>query len=221
MIAFADAVESITGCDNPGIGGGAFQIFPIVFKDRWIFWRKRGEIVDGRVDTCCEAGGRDIVAKNPAIHNLCEKSRLRDQLAHELRDIFLPLRSEGFLVAGAASKSDYYDLLFAGERCGSSQWRAQKCAPQSQTCCVAQKVAAGRGNQLSIGQACFHRRLPLCASVPSVVNNLYHRGHREHRGRLLSCRILFRIHKLSNFSLLLVELRKVLGAETLINLQLY
>ena len=44
------------------------------------FWRDRGEVIEGFVDTCDQACGRDIVAEDPSIHYLGEKRLLRNKV---------------------------------------------------------------------------------------------------------------------------------------------
>jgi hypothetical protein len=62
------------------------------------------------------------VAEDSAIDYLSEESGLRDEFAHEVRDILLTLRSEGLLIARAAAKGDHYDFSFTdGNACSSKK----------------------------------------------------------------------------------------------------
>src|SRR6266568_3943288 len=106
MVAFSNAIEPIAGGDDPGIGGGALQVLAEIFENGRMFGGKGSKIVDRFVDTGSQAGGGDVVAEDSAIHNLREEGGLRDEFAHQVRDVFLTLRSEGFLVAGAAAEGD-------------------------------------------------------------------------------------------------------------------
>jgi hypothetical protein len=66
------------------------------------------------------------MAEDAAIHDLCEKRGLRDELLHQMRDIFLAFRSEGFLVAGTAAEGDDDDFPVALEDAGARQKAARK-----------------------------------------------------------------------------------------------
>ena len=126
IAAFADAIETVAGSDDPGVGGGAFEIFAEIFEDSGRVWGDRGEIVEGFIGAGGEAGGGDIVAEDAAVDDLREEGRLRDKLLHQVGDIFLSFGSEGFLIAGAAAKGDDDDFSFGLGRGGKRERRGME-----------------------------------------------------------------------------------------------
>jgi hypothetical protein len=62
------------------------------------------------------------VTEDSTIHHVGEKGRLRNELAHEVRDVFLPFQSERFLISRTAAKrdNDYFSLV-GSEACSSGQ----------------------------------------------------------------------------------------------------
>src|SRR5690349_10108609 len=104
VVAFADAVETVAGSDDPGVGGGAFQIFAEILEDGGMLRRERSEVVDRLIDARSEAGGRDVMSEDSAVDHLRKKCRLRNQLPHQVRNIFLALRRKRLLIPRPASK---------------------------------------------------------------------------------------------------------------------
>src|SRR5215472_3996238 len=109
--AFPNVIKSIAGRDHPGIGRRTLQLLAVVLKDRRIFGRQGGEVIDGFVATRRQAGGGDIVAEDPTIDDLGEKRSPRNQIAQHVGDIFLPLRSERLLIARSPAEGDNHYLL--------------------------------------------------------------------------------------------------------------
>src|SRR5271168_3121098 len=99
MTAFTDAVETIAGRHNPSVRRRTLAVATEVFEDGWVLRRKRGKVVDGFVYSRRQARRCYIVSKNAAIYHLCEKSRLRNQLFHQVRYISLAFGRECLLVA--------------------------------------------------------------------------------------------------------------------------
>src|SRR5713101_9015982 len=112
VVAFADAVETVARCDDPGVGGRAFQIFAEIFENGGMLRRERSEIVDRLIDARSEAGGRDVMSEDSAVHHLRKKRGLRNQLPHQMRNIFLPLGRESLLVSRSTAERDDNDLPF-------------------------------------------------------------------------------------------------------------
>src|ERR1700686_598314 len=116
IIAFPNAVEAVAGGDNPGVCGGALQVFAEILEDGGVLGRQRGKIVDGLVDASRETCGSDVVPQDSAVHYLGEKSGLRNQLSHQVRDILLPLGGKRLLITPAATKRDDHNFsLFRGD----------------------------------------------------------------------------------------------------------
>src|SRR5207237_7128049 len=108
-----------------------------------MFWRKRSKVVDRLIDTGCQTGSRHIVAQNSTIDDLCEESRLRDEFAHELRNVLLPFGRKRLLISGSTSKRDDYHLSLLAARLGSSSGgKAQQRAAQCESGTPTQELAA-------------------------------------------------------------------------------
>src|SRR5213596_840274 len=141
---FHNAVETVAGSNDTGIGGEPLQVLAEIFKDGWMFGGKGSKVVDRFIDTSREAGGGDVVAKDSAIDHLCEEGGLRDKLAHQVRNVFLALGSEGLLVARASAERDDHDFSLAGGDARSSEQAGrQEGTAQCDSGDVTQKFAAG------------------------------------------------------------------------------
>src|SRR5579859_4695551 len=117
IVALANAIESVARSDHPGVRERAMQVFAKVLEYRWMAGRHCGKVVEGFVDASGQAGSGDVVAEDPLIDYLGKETRLRDELLEEVRNILLPLRGEGFLVASPSAESDDDGLsLFCGRR---------------------------------------------------------------------------------------------------------
>ena len=68
-----------------------------------------------------------------------KKARLRDQFAHQVRNIFLAFGAECFLVAGAAAESDDHDFSLWGECCGASPCGTKQRAAKASSAAVRRK----------------------------------------------------------------------------------
>src|SRR5262245_33323004 len=148
VAALADTIETVTRSDDPSIGSGALQVLTEVFKDRWIFGRQRGEVVDRLVDAGGEAGGGDVVAEDAAIYNLGEEGGLRDQLLHQVRNIFLAFGGEGFLIAGTTAKGDDHDFAVARKDArADDQASGQKASSEGEACSALEEFAAREGQR--------------------------------------------------------------------------
>src|SRR5450432_30867 len=112
VAAFSDAIESITRCYDPGVRGRTFQILAEILERRGVLWGERCEVVDGFVDACGKAGCGDVVTEDAAIDDLRKKCGAGDEVADEVRDVFLAFGGEGFLIAGASAESDDDDFSF-------------------------------------------------------------------------------------------------------------
>src|SRR6185437_16365369 len=131
--AFSNPVESVAGSHYPRIRAGTLQVFSEVFEDGRVGWGDGGKVVKSLVHPSDQAGGGDIMAEDSPVDHLSEEGRLRDEFAHKVRDVFLPLRCKRLLVARAAAKGDhhYFSLLASGRRSGHRA-RTQQRASQRQ-----------------------------------------------------------------------------------------
>src|SRR4029077_4756098 len=112
MAAFTDPVKTVAGSDHPRIRRWTLQIFAKVFKHGWRRWRDCGKIIESFVNPSSKACSRDVVAKDSAIYNLCEKRRLRNEFTHHVRDVLLPLRRKCFLITRPAPEGHHHDFSF-------------------------------------------------------------------------------------------------------------
>ena len=114
MAAFSNPVESVAGSHDPRIRAGPLQVFAEIFEDGRVGGRNGGKVVEGLVHPGDQAGGGHIVAEDSPIDHLSEEGRLRDEFAHQVRDVFLPLGRKRLLVArSAAERDDHYFSLLA------------------------------------------------------------------------------------------------------------
>src|SRR5579864_4928436 len=126
MTAFANAVETIAGSDHPGIRGWTLQLFAKVFKYRGRLRGERCKVINRFINASSQTRGRDVVAEDSTIDDLREKSGLRDEFAHQVRNVFLTLRRESLLIASTTAKRDHNDFSLGGRGCGTSPGRAQQ-----------------------------------------------------------------------------------------------
>jgi hypothetical protein len=82
------------------------QILAEIFEDRWIVRRDGGEVVEGFVGPGYQACGRDIMTEDPAIDYLGEERALGNELAQEMRNVFLPVGHERLFISSASSKGN-------------------------------------------------------------------------------------------------------------------
>src|ERR1700746_2515720 len=129
MAALTDAVKAVAGRDDPGVGGWPLQIFPEIFEHRGRFGGNRGEVVERCINAARQAGSRNVVAQNSTIDNLREEASLRDQVAHQVRDVFLPLEHESLLIASSAAEGDDPYFSLASRVRSPCPRRAKKSAP--------------------------------------------------------------------------------------------
>src|SRR5579883_97842 len=121
IAAFADAIEAVAGGDDPGVRGGALEFLAEIFEDGGRFGGDGGEIVEGFVGAGGEAGGGDVMAENAAIDNLSKEGGLRNELLHQVGDVFLAFGSKSFLIASAAAEGDDDDFAFGLRGGGEGQ----------------------------------------------------------------------------------------------------
>src|SRR5438477_2336969 len=144
MAAFSNAIEPVAGSDDPGIGGGTFQVLTEIFEDGRMLRGKGSKVVDGFIDASRQAGGGDVMAQDSAVHHLREEGGLGDEFAHQVRNVLLAFGSEGFLVARAAAEGDHDYFSFARRDARSSdQTGGQKGTAQCNSRSATQKFAAG------------------------------------------------------------------------------
>src|SRR5215472_3157082 len=110
MAALANPIEAITGSDDPCVRGGSPQILAEIFEYGGRFWRQRSKVVDGFVGAGGKTRGRYVVTENAAVNNLSEESALRDELAHQVGNVFLTFRGESLLIASTTAEGDDYDF---------------------------------------------------------------------------------------------------------------
>src|SRR5581483_1042294 len=106
IAALSDAVKAVAGRHNPCVGGWAPQFFAEIFEHGGIVRRYCGEIIESFVGAGCETGCSNVMTKNSTIDHLREKARLRNQFAHEVRDVSLPFRCEGLLIARTSAEGN-------------------------------------------------------------------------------------------------------------------
>src|SRR5579871_1953025 len=104
------------------------------------------------------------MAQNSAIHHLREERRLRDQFAHELRNIFLTFGSKGFLIARPSPERDDYNFLSRRRGKRPSPGRMQNRPAQSQPSSLAQEVTARTGQSRAISRSIPPTRIPTTTS---------------------------------------------------------
>src|SRR6185437_11302115 len=110
--AFSNPVESVAGSHYPRIRAGTLQVFAEVFEDGRVGWGNGGKVVKGLVHPSDQAGGGDIMAEDSPVDHLSEEGRLRDEFAHQVRDVLLALGRKRLLVARPAPKRDHHHFSF-------------------------------------------------------------------------------------------------------------
>ncbi len=111
-----------------------------------MFRRQRRKVVDGLIDSGGQTGGRHVMAEDSAINDLREKSGLRNQFPHQVRNILLTLRRERFLIARAAAEGNDHNLpSLLGNPGSGEQSGAEQAATQGDPCGAAQELPAGEG----------------------------------------------------------------------------
>src|SRR4029077_13676638 len=140
MTAFTNPIETVARSDHPRIRRWTLQILAKVLKDRWRRWGHGGKVIESFVYAGRQTGSRDIVAEDSVIYNLREKSRLRSEFAHRVRNIFLSLRRERLLIAGPTAEGNHYDFLLGMGSYGASPGRFQQRAAHSHPRSAAQKL---------------------------------------------------------------------------------
>src|SRR5207245_5470731 len=123
MAAFSNAIEPVAGSDDPGIGGGTFQVLTEIFEDGRMLRGKGSKVVDGLIYAGCQAGGCNVVAQDSAVHHLREEGGLGDEFAHQVRNVFLAFGSEGFLVA-CTTATGKHDNFALARRDASSRYQS-------------------------------------------------------------------------------------------------
>src|SRR5712692_5445875 len=142
IIALPYAIETVARSHYPGVRGRPLQIFAKILENGGVFRRQRSKIVDRLVDPGSQAGRSDVVPQNPAIHHLRKKSRLRNQLPHQVRNILLPLRRKRLLIPRPAPKRDDDNLLLLA---GNSR----QCSASSHSDAARQQRATQRHRRAS------------------------------------------------------------------------
>src|SRR4029077_19814221 len=101
-----------------------------IFKNGRMLRRKRSKIIDRLVDPGCQTGRGHVVPQNSPIYHLRKKRRLRNQLPHQVRNVFLPLRRKRLLIPRASAKRDDNHLPSLGRNAGQSDGVPQKSPTQ-------------------------------------------------------------------------------------------
>ena len=140
---FADAIEAVAWRDHPCVGRGTPQVFAEVFEDGGMLGGNGGKVVECFVDAGGEACGCNVMAQNSLVGDMRKEARLRSHFSQHVRNIFLALGSEGFLIASAAAEGDHDDLaLFTGGLGTDEGARLHHRGTEGQSCCTAQKLPA-------------------------------------------------------------------------------
>ena len=147
MAALADAVESVAGRHHPGVGCRPLQIPAEVFEDRWIVRGHGGKVIEGLVYTGGETGRGHIVTQNAAIDHLAEERSAGNQFLQQVRDVFLPLGHEGFLVTGSPAEGDHDYFAVARPRHEAPRGESGQRAAHARTGNCTQEVAAAPGDR--------------------------------------------------------------------------
>jgi hypothetical protein len=113
VIAFADSVETVAGCDDPGVRCGTMKVATKVLEDGGAMRSDGSEVVEGLIDACSEACRGHIVAEDAAIDELCIEGGLGNKVVEKMWDVLLALRSKGLFVARTAAEGDDNDLLIS------------------------------------------------------------------------------------------------------------
>src|SRR5205807_10173524 len=141
VAALADAIKSITGSNDPRVRSRPLQCFPKVLEYRGRFRGERRKVIYGFVDTRRQACGSNVVPEYSPVDHLGEKRRLRDELAHQVGNVFLTFRRKSLLIARPAAEGDHHHLPPGGRSetkgsgtqqggpPGHSGRRAQKLSP--------------------------------------------------------------------------------------------
>src|ERR1700730_17817513 len=114
-----------------------------------LFRRKRSEIVDCLVDDGSEAGGSDVMPKNPAIHHLGKERRLRNKLPHQVGDVFLSLGRKRVLSSRPSAKRDDDNFSFLGGNPPESNRISQHGATQRHSRARTQEFASAPSQPLA------------------------------------------------------------------------
>ena len=222
MTAFPDAIETVAGSDHPCIGRWALQILAKVFEDRRRFGRHRRKIIERLVHAGSQARRRHIVAQNSLIHHLRKETGSRNEFTHEMRDIFLSLLHERFLIPSSAAEGDHHNFSLAAWRCSPRPGRTKERASHRNSGSLAQKIAP-RPRQ-NVAHFAIARPVPQRPSH-GISSNLFWTFHNSLRGSpagslLGRRRARLRVHELPNLGPLLVEICKVLRPLLLVRRQL-
>src|ERR1700722_580101 len=111
-----------------------------------MFRRQRSKIVDRFIDAGSQARGGNVVAEDSAVHDLCKERRLRDEVAHQMRNVDLTFGRESLLIPRSATERDHDYFSFAGSYSAAGHCPgAEDCAAHSQACRVAQELTAAPG----------------------------------------------------------------------------
>src|SRR5215472_3488186 len=155
IAAFTDAIEAVARGNDPGIGSRTPQVFAEILEHGGIFRRKGSEIVYGLVRAGGKASGGDVMPQDSAINHLGEEARLRNELAHEMRNVFLAFGRKVFLIASASAKSDDDNFSLLGGDAGSCECAGgRKARGKSAAECSATKgEASGAAQELSPSEA--------------------------------------------------------------------
>ena len=149
MTALPDAVKAVAGRDDPGIRRRPLQILTEVFEHRGRLRGNRSEIVERFINAGRQAGSRYVVAQDSMIDHLRKETRLRDQVAHQVRDVFLPLDHEGFLIASSAAEGDDHYFSLGSRRRSPCPGRAKEGATQSYARSITQEITSGASDALA------------------------------------------------------------------------
>src|SRR4029077_4573998 len=99
MVALTDAIETVTRSNDPSVGRWSLQVLTVILEYGGVFGGNRGKVIESFIHACCQARGGDVMSKNSPIHYMGKERGAREELSHHVRNVFLPLRSERFLIA--------------------------------------------------------------------------------------------------------------------------
>ena len=167
MVALANAVETVAGSHNPGIRARTLQVFAEILEHRGVFRRDSGEVIEGLVDAGDQAGGGHVVAQDSPIDDLGEESRLRNEFAHQVRNVFLTFRRKRLLVPRPAAERDDHDFsLLAGASARAIALGRSKALPSARPAAVRRKSrrlqASCRASSRGPDAAAAARPLAVC-----------------------------------------------------------
>ena len=106
VAALADAAKPLLGATTQASVAGRFRSLRKYSKTVGLSGETAAKLLNVSYDARDDAGGRDIVPQNAAVHDLGEERGLRHEFVQQVGDILLAVGHEGFVVARASAEGD-------------------------------------------------------------------------------------------------------------------